>query len=94
MYIGSTHRRAGRSIYKRISEYLTNGSHKRKIIQRGLDKGFKIYGRWMKMSPYHVGDRRKLAEELENDYLRYYNYAWNFRDNDGRREIFAIRVEL
>ena len=94
VYIGSTHRRAGRSIYKRISEYLTDGSHISEIIQRALGKGFKIYVRWMKIKPYLVGNRRKLAEELENDYLRRYNYAWNDRENDGRREIFGIGVAL
>ena len=43
VYIGSTHRQAGRSLYDRISEYMLDGSHIRRIIQRALNDGFEVH---------------------------------------------------
>ena len=83
-------------MYERISEYMKDGSHIGVIIQRALDKKFKVYVRWMKLSTEDWLKRngKKLAEQLENKFLGRYNYAWNERSNGERRKIFGIDVDI
>ena len=95
VYVGSTCREAKKSLYDRISEYMLDGSHIRKIIQRALDASFRVYVRWLKIKEddFPGEDLRKLAEDVENEYLDEYNYPWNKRKNVERREIFNIGVQ-
>ena len=83
VYVGLTHRKAGWSMYRRISEYMKDGSHIKVIIQRALDKKFKVYVRQMKLSPEDCLRRngKKLAEQFENKFLGRYNYAKYERSN-------------
>ena len=98
VYIGSTHRRSGKSLYHRLSEYMTDGSHIRRIIQSALNQGFAIHARWIKLSQELCdekckGNRINIAEELENWYLNKFDYAWNTRCNGSRRQIHGISVQ-
>ena len=95
-YIGSAHRETGRSLYDRISEYMLDGSHIRRIIQRALDRGFEVHVRWLKIREdlFPEEDVGELAEDVENEYLDEYNYPWNERENVQRREIFNIGVQI
>ena len=99
VYIGSTHREPPvMSLYQRLSEYMKDGSHIKKIIQRALNQGFAIHARWIKLSQDLCDKKCKenginIAEELENRYLKQFDYAWNTRGNDTRRQIHDISVQ-
>ena len=97
VYIGSTYRRSAMSLYRRLSEYMRDGSHIRRIIQRALDLDFAIHVRWLKLSQelcpaVRRGERLNYATAIENRCLDSYNYAWNQRNNGNRREIHDINV--
>lgn len=97
VYIGSTHRQEGMSLYQRLYEYMKNSSHIKKIIQGALNEDFEIHVRWIKITedicPGEDEDEdREVPEELENAYLEKFDYAWNKRLNHKRREILGIRV--
>ena len=96
MYIGSTHRQTGRSLYDRISEYMLDGSHIRKIIQKALDWGFEVHVRWLKIreNRFPQEDVGELAEDVENKYLEKHDYPWNKRLNVKRRKILNIGVQI
>ena len=96
VYIGSTHRETGRSLYDRISEYMLDGSHIGEIIQRALDRGFEVHVRWLKIKRdlFPEEDLGELAEDVENEYLEEFNYAWNKRSNVRRRRILNIGVQI
>ena len=96
VYVGSTHRKAGRSLYKRLSEYMTERSHIEKIIQRALDRKCQIHVRWLKIREdiCRRDSGEELAEQTENEYLQKYDYAWNERLNGNRRKIFGIGVKI
>ena len=98
VYTGSTHRRSGKSLYHRLSEYMNDGSHIKKIIQRALNDNFEIHVRWIKLSEEICDNRfnktgEEIAEELENRYLDRFDYAWNKRLNGNRRKIHGISVD-
>lgn len=68
VYIGSSCRKERKSLYERIREYLTHGSHIKQIVQRYLDRGFQVWVRWMQISAdlfQTSDDGKSLAEELE-----------------------------
>ena len=97
VYIGSTHRESGMSLYQRLSEYMKDGSHIRRIIQSALNQGFAIHARWIKLSQELCDKKCKengnnIAEKLENYYLKEFDYAWNQRNNGNRRKIHGISV--
>ena len=74
---------------------MLNGSHIRRIIQRALNEGFKIYVRWLKIRVLFPRENvRELAEDVENDYLDEYDYPWNERENVERRKILNIGVQI
>lgn len=96
VYVGSTCRGEGKSLGKRIWEYMTHGSHKRESIQNALDKGFSVWVRWLKISedifPLSPEKRRELVLQLEDNCLCKFDYAWNKTKNNRRRKIFHIDV--
>ena len=80
VYVGSTCRAKRGGLRKRINEYCTNGSHKENIINDALRRGYQL---WVRVKT----SRRKTkedAENMENELLERYNYAWNVRNNTIR----------
>ena len=76
VYVGSTG-----SLRGRILEYCTNGSHKGDLINDALHRGYEL---WVRVKSARD---RETAEDLQNDLLDRYNYAWNVRRNGGLRRI-------
>jgi hypothetical protein len=82
VYVGSTCRGKPGALQDRIMEYCSNGSHKSELIDDALEKGYEL---WARVKP--SGRSKVRAEDLENDLLSKYNYAWNIRDNIGVRDV-------
>ena len=81
VYVGSTCSCKSGSLRERILEYCTNGSHKDDLINDALHRGYEL---WVRVK----GARdRETAEDLENNLLDRYNYAWNVRCNGVLRHI-------
>lgn len=85
VYVGSTCVRDGKcpSLQDRIVNYTKNGNHKKDEINEALRKGYTLVVRFKP-----ARDIRE-AEQMENELLRMYNYAWNIRDN-GVRPILDV----
>ena len=82
LYIGSTsNAHPGSSLRDRVKEYCTNGCHKADLINDALTKGYELWFR-VKSAP-----NRQTAEDLENELLHCYDYAWNVRRNGELRHI-------
>ena len=81
VYIGSTCSRKPGLLRGRILEYCTNGSHKVDLINDALRRGYEL---WVRVKSTQD---RETAEDLENELLDHYNYAWNVRCNGGLRRI-------
>ena len=93
VYIGSTCRNSCRrdsgtcpctrrcSLYIRVNEYATTGSHKERLIDDALEEGFRLQVR------YNICETPKEAHALENDHLDEFDYAWNKRRNGRIRRI-------
>lgn len=92
VYVGCTcRRRQDDSLRQRVNEYLRNGSHKARLINRVLRRGAEIH---VRVKPYVCrGAERALnqlqagAEQLENALLASYDYAWNERGNGEIRKL-------
>ena len=82
LYIGSTSNVHPESSLKdRVKEYCTNGSHKADLINDALTKGYELWFR-VKIAP-----DRQTSEDLENELLDRYDYAWNVRRNGELRHL-------
>lgn len=81
VYVGSTCSCKPGSLRGRILEYCTNGSHKDDLINDALRRGYEL---WVRVKSARD---REMAEDLENDLLDHYNYAWNVRYNGVLRRI-------
>ena len=82
VYIGSNSNAPPQSSLRdRFEEYCINGSHKADIINDALTNGYELWFR-VKSSP-----DRETAENLENELLDHYDYAWNVRRNCELRRI-------
>lgn len=81
VYVGSTCSRKPGSLRDRILEYCTNGSHKDRPINNALRTGYVL---WVRVKSARD---RETAEDLENELLDHYNYAWNERCNGAFRDI-------
>ena len=81
VYVGSTCKCKPGSLRSRILEYCTNGSHKDDLINDALSRGYEL---WVRVKSARD---RETAEDLENELLDHYNYAWNVRGNGGLRRI-------
>ena len=79
VYVGSTCRGKPGALRRRINEYCTNGSHKENLINEALNGGYELWVR-VKASKKKK-EIRKDAENMENELLEKYNYAWNVRNN-------------
>lgn len=79
VYIGSTCRAKPGSLRQRIKEYCLNGSHKEVYINEALEKGYTLEVR------LKTAKNKEEAEELENELLEKYDYAWNERRNGIRK---------
>ena len=75
VYVGSTCRGKPGALRQRINEYCTNGSHKANLINDALGRGYEL---WVRVK---TSDEEKDAEDMENELLERYNYAWNVRNN-------------
>lgn len=82
VYVGSTCRGKAGALRRRIEEYCTNGSHKANLINGALQRGYEL---WVRVK---TSNGREDAENMENELLERYNYAWNERKN-GIRHILA-----
>lgn len=80
VYIGSTCTKKSGSLRGRVKEYCKTGSHKGDFINEALKMGYQLQ---VRMKP---ASSKKVAEQLENQLLDEYDYAWNERCN-GMREI-------
>lgn len=84
VYIGSTFTAHPElSLRDKIKEYCTHGSHKADLINDALTKGYELWFR-VKSAP-----DRQTAEDLENELLDRYDYAWNVRGNGELRRILS-----
>lgn len=82
VHIGSTSNvHPESSLRERVKEYCTNGSHKADLINDALTKGYELWFR-VKSAP-----DRQTAEDLENELLDRYDYAWNVRCNGELKHI-------
>ena len=88
VYLGSTCRVKPGALRDRILEYCTDGSHKSAIINDALRRGYELWVR-VKTSGRSSVRSRNTAENMENELLQRYDYAWNFRNN-GKRRIRQI----
>ena len=88
VYVGSTCRAIPGALRDRILEYCTDGSHKPRIINDALQRGYELCVR-VKTSGRNSDRSRKTAENRENELLERYDYAWNFRNN-GKTRIRQI----
>ena len=79
--MGSTCREKSGHLVERISEYLTNGSHKKDLIDDALSKDYSIYLR------YRESKTKEQSEDDENCLLDTFDYAWNKRMNGAIRNI-------
>ena len=87
VYIGSTCRCKTGSLEHRILEYCRNGSHKKDLFNDALLKGYELWVR-VRVVEKDYPDGKKDAEDLENEFLARYDYAWNKRRNGNcTREI-------
>lgn len=77
VYVGSTCRGKPGALRQRIYEYCRNGSHKANLINEALNRGYELWVR-VKISKEET---IKDAENMENELLKRYNYAWNVRNN-------------
>jgi hypothetical protein len=83
VYIGSTCQAyPGSSLRDRITEYCTNGSNKADLMNDALTRGYEL---WVRVKGT---ENRETAEDLENELLDRYDYAWNVRRNGELRHIF------
>ena len=79
VYVGSTCRGKPGALRRRIKEYCTNGSHKANLINDALNRGYEL---WVRVKTSKKEEKkREDAENMENELLEKYNYAWNVRNN-------------
>ena len=88
VYVGSTCRAKPGALRDRILEYCDDGSHKSAIINKALQRGYELWVR-VKTSGRSSDRSRKTAENMENELLERYDYAWNLRNN-GKTRIRQI----
>lgn len=81
VYVGSTCRGKPGALRRRIIEYCTDGSHKKDLMNEALRKGYEL---WVRVKTSRGTDN---AQELENELLKKYDYAWNVRNNGKIRHI-------
>lgn len=84
VYVGSTCKAyPGSSLRDRVTEYCTNGSNKAEFMNDALTKGYEL---WVRVK---TAKDREEAEDLENELLDGYDYAWNVRNN-GELDIYCL----
>ena len=82
VYIGSTCEAfPGTSLRDRVIEFCTNGSNKADLINNALTREYELWVRVKSASD------REAAQDLENELLDCYDYAWNLRRNGEFRRI-------
>ena len=81
VYVGSTCREKPGSLRVRILEYCNNGSHKEDLINEALERQYELE---VRVKPTGA-QARVAAEEMENELLEKYDYAWNIRNNGALR---------
>ena len=86
VYVGSTCTAKRGSLRTRVLQYCTNGSHKSALINDALERGYELWVRVKTSGPNNMNNKL-LAEEMENELLENYNYAWNIRNNGAYRNI-------
>ena len=52
--------------------------HKGTLINDALARGYEL---WVRVKIAESDEPRKYAEEMQNELLAQYNYAWNIRNN-------------
>lgn len=82
VYVGSTCRGKPGSLRDRINEYCNDGSHKSKLINDALRRGYSLS---VRVKPARPSEN---VEELEKAFLDRYDYPWN-KDRNG--DIRPIR---
>ena len=82
VYIGGTSNvHPESSLRDTVKEYCNNGSHNAHLINDALTKGYELWFR-VKSAP-----DRQTAEDLKNELLDRYDYAWNVGQNGELRRI-------
>ena len=81
VYVGSTSRVTPGSLSARISEYCSDGSHKKIKFNHALRHNYEL---WVRVK---TCDSKETAENRENQLLAKYDYAWNKRANGKMRSI-------
>ena len=89
VYVGSTCRSKPGALRDRILEYCTTGSHKASLINSALRRGYELRVR-VKVAGGCSSRFKEEAEDMENDLLDKYDYAWNKRRNGGTRGMRDI----
>ncbi len=85
VYIGSTCRGKPGALRGRILEYCRDGSHNEPLMNDALRRGYTLWVRVKTVKGRHPS--RKDAEDMENELLDRYDYAWNIRNNGRMRDI-------
>ena len=85
IYIGSTCRSKPGALRGRILEYCNNGSHKKDFINYALNRGYALWVRVKVVEGLQLPG--KDAEDMENQFLATYDYAWNIRNNGQIRNV-------
>lgn len=85
VYIGSTCRSKPGALRHRILEYCTNGSHNKELINEALNRGYELWVRVKIVNEWLPS--KEDAEDMENDLLDRYDYAWNVRNNGRIRDV-------
>lgn len=84
VYVGSTCRE-GDSLQQRIEEHCSLNTHKVLLINTALRRGYNLQYRTKSVD---FGDNDLVrAQDLENELLDKYDYAWNQRRNGNVRDI-------
>ena len=81
VYVGSTCRGKPGALRRRIIEYCTNGSHKEDLMNEALGNEYEL---WVRVK---ISQGRESAENMENELLEKYDYAWNVRNNGNIRHM-------
>lgn len=86
VYVGSTCRGKPGALRGRILEYCRDGSHNEHLMNDALRS--RGYGLWVRVKTVEGSHpSRKDAEDMENDLLDRYDYAWNITNNRRMRDI-------
>ena len=73
---------------RHLNQYLVDGDHLRSLMERALADGLLIWRRARYVAS------KAAAQEAEARWLQAYDYAWNAKDNGGRKRILTLEQQF